>query len=80
MDWRRRKRDNGLSGKRVGPNNYSPTVAEISDIERLRKTLESDAKFKYQDLIDGWRNAFGNDLDYQEGSHIKTINSEGEES
>ena len=80
MDWRQRKRDNGLSGKRVGPNNYSPTVAEKSDIEKLRKALESDAKFKYQDLIDGWRNAFDSDHAYQKGSHIKTINSEGEES
>lgn len=80
MDWRRRKRDNGLTGKKVGPNVYSPTVSEMEDIERLRKSLESDAKFRYQDLIDGWRNAFDSDHAYQKGSHIKTINSEGEES
>jgi len=79
MDWRKRKRDNGLLGKKVGPNVYSPTVAEKKDIEQLRRSLESDAKFKYQDLIDGWRQA-RDGHDYQEGSHIKPINGEGEES
>ena len=80
MDWRSRKRDNGLLGKKVGPNTYSPTVSEKEDIEQLRRSLESDAKFKYQDLIDGWRKAFDSDHAYQKGSHIKTINGEGEES
>ena len=80
MDWRRRKRDNGLLGKKVGPNVYSPTVAEKEEIERLRKSLESDAKFKYQDLIDGWRNAFDDSKSFDKGSHIKPINGEGEES
>ena len=51
MDWRRKKRDNGLLGKRFGPNNYTPTPGEIPDIEKLRKSLESDAKFVYQDLV-----------------------------
>ena len=79
MDWRRKKRDNGLLGKRFGPNNYTPTPGEIPDIEKLRKSLESDAKFVYQDLIDGWRQA-RDGHDYQVGSHITPINCEGEES
>lgn len=81
MDWRRRKRDNGLLGKKVGPRAFNaPTPSEIEDIERLRNSLESDAKFKYQDLIDGWRQAFDDSKSYDKGSHIKPINSEGEES
>ena len=68
---------NHLLGIRTGPKVIR---GEEEDVKNLRKGLESEGKFIYQDLIDGWRNAFGNDWDYQEGSHIKPINGEGEES
>ena len=77
-DWRSRKRDNGLRGKRRGAEQIQP---DIADVEKLRKALDDGSgDFKYQELIDHWWKAFGNDHAYQEGSHIKPINSEGEES
>ena len=68
---------NGLLGLKVGPNRIR---GDQEEAKNLRKALESEGKFVYQDLIDGWRTAFGSDWDYQEGSHIKPINGEGEES
>ena len=77
MDWRKRKRPNGLKGKKRGAEKIIP---DPEDVQRLRDALDSDAKFKYQDLIDEWRKAFDDSKSYEKGSHITPINGEGEES